>query len=940
MDASRWRRLAEEFGRLSALVGAVREQELGRVCNAQPDLAQELRAMLAADERPGTGLEPPPWPSSAGEPGQDRWIGRDVGGFVIEAYLASGGMGRVYRARQLAPERAVAIKTMAGHAPDFAQRLAFEAGLLARLDHPNIARVIAAGSGAPGQAWIAMELVEAAERLDQYAQNRALDARQKLSLLLQAVRGLEHAHNRGVLHRDLKPSNLLVSSDGRLKVIDFGVAAALGGPDGRLRGLESSSEELIGTLGYLAPEVLAGGVGQADVQSDVYGLGVVACELFCGPVPPSAALGGVLQEGASVSPFLGRALPKEFAPELGWLLAHALERQPGQRYASMSALAADLEALLAGRRLSVAPRALTYRLRHFCQHQPWQAAGIALAAGSFLAGTVALVLGYAGALRAIERERLASAAEHSALQRAEASASALLTAKQRAEGLAQARRSVGDFFVSMFGSLSPYARGTEVRVRDMLERSFQQLEEKPPADRGALALLYYAHGLGFQGLDDWKRSEAAFRQAEQLWARGPSNNTDFEQRASLPIHLAQIAAKRGDSRRALALFDLGLEQLGLLSSSRPLALALAARARLHVEWEQPANALADLEQALELRRKELLGSVAVPGAELAQHLALLELERLVVLRRLQRCSAEDLVQAAEASLSDLEVWGALEDSWRLPLAAVSGQVSKAAFESGLPAVAEDWAVREVEVRLACQNPQTLEVAQAAERALRLAYLNGETAQIARQRANLALTLQGFAPDWPLNPVETLLRSCGIPGSQEHSLAILDVGRALLSAWRENLPAEHVANLLVGRELGRVYQNQRQWAAAEATFAALEPALTTSGQWSDRAAIGLRRALCLAELLRLEESLALFDRFFTPWPAELGVPGSTEQLEYQLVHARVLLGTGQVERSLALAHQGWEVARAALMAGQRPVVRFQRLGDDFRQLIGRIELSNN
>jgi tetratricopeptide (TPR) repeat protein len=719
-------------------------------------------------------------------------------------------------------------------------------------------------------------------------------------------------------------------------VIDFGVAAALGEVDGRLKGLEHSAQDVIGTLGYLSPEVLSGGIGQAIVQSDVFALGIVAFELFCGRHPSLAQQVGAVAQRPAGPDFWGGDPPREFAPELHWLLAKALAPQPAERYQSMSAFATDLEALLSGRRLSVAPTTWSYRLRHFARYQPWQTAGVLLAAGSLLAGGSALGVGYLSALKAVTRETSAFAAEREALRRSKASAAALLVAKQQAEGLAQARRSVGDFFVGMFSSLSPYASGNEVRVRDLLEQNFARLVQSPPEDEGALALLHYAHGLGFQGLDDLDRAEAALRQAEALWAHGPRLADDAEQRANLPIQLALIAAQRGQQARALDLLDLGIEQLTQLGAPRPLALAYAARARLAVGWERWEDALSDLEQALALRRSEQQVPLVVESQERQQHLVLLELERLAVLEHLGRCTPRELLEAAQAQLSDQEVWGALETGWRLPLAAVSGRVAAAAAELDQPTDAQQWAVREVEVRLAGQNPRTLEVALAAEGALAWAMKNEDNAQIVRQRAHLALTLEGFQPDWPLSLVPTLLRACRFGSSTEQSLAVIDIGRVLLPIWEQSLPPEHRARLQVGRDLGLVYQAQKQWAAAEAAYAGLWPALAAPDQWKARAVIGLRRAYCLAELLRLEESLALFDEFCRPWPEELGAFGSIDQLEYQLVHARVLLGLGQLERSYLLASQGDETIRAAVAVARRPVVRYQRLGEDFRQLLGRIE----
>jgi len=270
--------------------------------------------------------------------------GQTFAGHVVTGRLGRGAMGTVYRARDPSG-REVALKVLSGgrRAADARERFLREAELTARLVHPHVVRVHAAGveDGAP---WIAYAVVEDATRLsDLLAAGRREDA---LRVIAEAARGLAAAHALGIVHRDVKPDNVLVDAAGRARVVDFGIATAAD-----LERLTRTGA-LVGTPAYMAPEVIQPGLGPVGPATDVWSLGVLLFEAAAGERP----FGGTVSLAELAARIVHGEVPplREEAPEsspaLEAVCRRALERRPGDRYADAGALATDLEAALAGRR--------------------------------------------------------------------------------------------------------------------------------------------------------------------------------------------------------------------------------------------------------------------------------------------------------------------------------------------------------------------------------------------------------------------------------------------------------------------------------------------------------------------------------------------------------------------------------------------------------------
>jgi TolB-like protein/Tfp pilus assembly protein PilF/predicted Ser/Thr protein kinase len=285
--------------------------------------------------------------------------GTRLGPYEILSALGAGGMGEVYLAFDTRLQREVALKVLTGSDTDALLRLTREARLASKLAHPGICTVFEAGE-IDGQAFIAMERVTG-EPLSALVARERLSPDRVMRLGAQMAEALARAHAHGVIHRDFKSANVIISPDGRIKILDFGIAIR-SGAEGQPVTKEATAsvdrdDSLAGTLAYMAPEVLRGGT--ADARSDIWALGIVLFEMTCGRRPFTGS-----------TPYdLTSAILSKDPPDLNGapaglqsVVRRCLAKAPGERYQRASEIQAALEAIGSSREADVvAPRGRAFR---------------------------------------------------------------------------------------------------------------------------------------------------------------------------------------------------------------------------------------------------------------------------------------------------------------------------------------------------------------------------------------------------------------------------------------------------------------------------------------------------------------------------------------------------------------------------------------------------
>ncbi|MBX3732396.1 MAG: protein kinase [Verrucomicrobiae bacterium] len=397
------------LARVLEIPEAERDAWLDRECTGDPALRERLRRRLAPPETSGRPDDPASdastLPSETFLPDNELsgaatlQIGTEVGRYRLLEKLGEGGCGLVYVAEQTEPvRRRVALKVikLGMDTRSVVARFEAERQALAMMDHPNIARVLDAGTTAQGRPFFVMELVRGI-RITEYCDRNRLTTRHRIELFIQVCQAIQHAHQKGIIHRDIKPSNILVTtSDGPAaagvpKVIDFGIAKAT---EGRLTDatVYTQLHQFIGTPAYMSPEQAEMSGLDMDTRSDIYSLGVLLYELLAGCTPFDSrelmasgldAMRRTLREQEPLRPSNRlAALPgprltttaqrhstdasrllHQVRGDLDWIVMKCLEKDRTRRYDSAGALAADLRRHLNNEPVIARPPSAAYRFR-------------------------------------------------------------------------------------------------------------------------------------------------------------------------------------------------------------------------------------------------------------------------------------------------------------------------------------------------------------------------------------------------------------------------------------------------------------------------------------------------------------------------------------------------------------------------------------------------
>ncbi|HUL66728.1 MAG TPA: serine/threonine-protein kinase [Burkholderiaceae bacterium] len=436
-DKARWQVVSPLLDELLDTSGAQRDARLARIQSQDRVLADELAALLAINAEVETGqfLEG----SALARIGELTLAGKRIGGYTLQRQLGAGGMGTVWLARRSDGlfEGQAAVKFLnlglLGHGG--AERFRREGTALAKLAHPNIAHLIDAGA-TDGQPYLIIEFVKG-EPLDAWCDARTLDVGARIRLFQQVLAAVAYAHGKLVLHRDLKPSNILVTPDGRVKLLDFGVAKLLDEKPGR--SVRTELTQISGrvlTPDYAAPEQVQG--TEVSTATDVHTLGVLLFRLLAGAHPtaqpfltPVERLRAIAEDepqrlsdaahGASSAIASARnttpdALARSLRGDLDNIVAKALKKAPAERYSTVDAFAADLQRFLNDEPVTARPDSHVYRATKFVRRHRVSVAALVTVLLT-LVGGMAATAWHATEARRQRTEAMAQAARAEASRR-------------------------------------------------------------------------------------------------------------------------------------------------------------------------------------------------------------------------------------------------------------------------------------------------------------------------------------------------------------------------------------------------------------------------------------------------------------------------------------------------------------------------------------------
>jgi eukaryotic-like serine/threonine-protein kinase len=598
IDAATWLRIDPLLDAALELPPAERDAWLTTLPKQHDDVKALLRTLLGRASRIGNAALLDALPAmdttdDGAAHAAHHSAGELIGPYRLLRELGVGGMGAVWlaeRADGLMAQRHVALKLpfFAGgpFQGDLAARIAREREILATLDHPHIARLYDAGMAANGQPFMALEHVDG-QRIDHHCAQHALSVHARLRLFLQVARAVAHAHAQLIVHRDLKPSNLLVDAAGQVKLLDFGIARLL--DDGVLpaRDLTQQGARVL-TPDYAAPEQVSG--QPVGTRSDVYSLGVLLFELLAGQRPyrlkrdSRAALEEAVLHAEAPRPSdvaTNAATRRSLRGDLDTIVLKALKKSVTERYASVDALAEDIERYLGNRPVLARPDALRYRLRKF------------IVRNRFVAGTagalLATVLGGAGT--ALWQARVA------------------IDERERAEA-------VKDFVAGIFREAGPYEGGSkDLSAVALLKQADQRLAATFVGRSEVRVELSNTIGASLLHLGDFEAAEPvvqrAVAQAEQaLPALHPQTLRAFYLRSQVHRARGRPQQARDDVDRVLP--ALRLRAGGPADTRTPaddstlnLADALLQSAVTAIDLGVPAEAEAFAQECVALAQARL-----------------------------------------------------------------------------------------------------------------------------------------------------------------------------------------------------------------------------------------------------------------------------------------------------------------------------------------------
>jgi eukaryotic-like serine/threonine-protein kinase len=526
-DKERWLRLSRLLDEGLELGAEERKAWLERLRAEDPALADDVLGLLGRHER----LERERFLEDPAERPAASLSGVVVGAYTLRTPLGQGGMGSVWLADRtdgrFSGQAAVKLLNASLIGRDGEARFRREASILARLRHPNIARLIDAGVSPLGQPYIVLEYVDG-ERIDRSCEARHLGIPERIGLFLEVLDAVAHAHANLIVHRDLKPQNVLVDVDGQARLLDFGIAKLIDPDPGERTTVTRAGESAL-TPEFAAPEQVTG--GDITTATDIYSLGVLLCALLTGrhpagsfPTSPAEWVRTIVDvEPRPMSELAAGSFPARHVAalrgDLDNIVARALRKRAEERYPSVEAFADDLRRYLRHEPVSARPDTLAYRVSKLVRRHP---AAVA-AAGLAVAGV------------AIFTAAIAWQAREARLQRDEAKA-------QMARATA-AREFMG-FLLSVASTPGP-AHTTG----DLLEKGEKLIGQEYAESEPLQAEMLVAIGRQYMASERYEKATPVLERAAEL--AGRSEDPGLQARALCPLALLRMVKDQHDEADAL-----------------------------------------------------------------------------------------------------------------------------------------------------------------------------------------------------------------------------------------------------------------------------------------------------------------------------------------------------------------------------------------------------
>jgi serine/threonine-protein kinase len=549
LDARQWAQVKQAFAELSPLPTAGREAGLARLAS-DPLVRAEVLELLSATESLGDRFERGAAIGNGVSDASPGLVGQTVGHWKIVREIGQGGMGAVYEAHRVDDQytKRVAIKTIAAgrDSAGLLQRFRHERQILARLVHPNIATLLDGGITAHGLPYFVMEYVDG-EPIDLWCQRHRSGVRERNLLSRQVAAAVQYAHEQLVVHRDLKPRNILVTSDGTVKLLDFGIAKLLD-PTQPDDGPLTQTGALPMTAAYASPEQRLG--KPVATASDIYSMGILLYELLTGvrpfgkagaelgaldqmPPPPSRV---VDQEDANRAGFENTArLRRVLSGELDSIVLQALRPEPDKRYRSAQLLNDDLGNYLDGLPVTAQSGALGYRAGKFIRRHR-----AAVAAGAFAITALCAATGVS-----LHQASLARAERDHALREAERT------------------RQVTGFFQNVLASARPQSEGRSVTVVEAIDASVKHIDSSFSGDPDLRAAIKLTLGSTLNDMYLYDRAKPLLEDAYRL-LHAQDGASPSKAQADALYDLADIESQVGDAAKAESLYRVSLGMLGRL----------------------------------------------------------------------------------------------------------------------------------------------------------------------------------------------------------------------------------------------------------------------------------------------------------------------------------------------------------------------------------------